>query len=68
MPRKPAGEGWYTLAELARAENASMPAIKYRIECAKKRGVQIDMAPGTALDDEGKPRRTTYYRLRNGKP
>lgn len=64
VAKRPAGEGWFTLAELAQQEQATVPAIKYRIEQAKKRGVAIEMQPGTVLDDEGTAKRTQYYRLK----
>ena len=64
--RRPAGDGWHTLAELAETEGLTIPAIKYRIQQAQKQGVKIDLAPGTAIDGDGKARKTFYYR-RNGK-
>lgn len=64
LPRKPIGEGWYTIQELADREQATVSAIKWRIKCAKARGVIIEQATGTALDADGKPKRTAYYRLK----
>lgn len=67
---RPSGEGWFTLEELAAEEGrgASPAAIKYRIQQAQKRGVMVEIAAGTALDADGRAKRTAYYRLKNGKP
>jgi hypothetical protein len=61
--KRPPGEGWYTLAELATRENVSAPTMHYRIKCARDRGVKIEQAYGTALDAEGRAKRATFYRL-----
>lgn len=69
VAKRPPGEEWYTLQELSQQEDGlSVPALKYRIATAKKRGVRVEMAPGTQLDDEGNARKAIYYRLKNGKP
>ena len=62
--RRPLGEGWQTAEELALAEGVTVAAMKYRIRVAQKRGVVIDVAVGTALDAEGRAKRSYYYRLR----
>lgn len=67
LPKRPAGDGWYTLQELSQQEGVSVPALRYKMQMAKKRGFVFEQAAGTALDDEGNARRTTYFRLR-GKP
>lgn len=68
MAKKPAGEGWSTLQELSAQEGVSVPALKYRMDMARKRGLQFEMAPGTQLDDDGNARKAIYWRLKNGKP
>ena len=57
------GEHWYTLEELAAMEETTPPAIKYRMQQARKRGIRIEQAYGTALDSEGQAKRTMYYKL-----
>ena len=66
--RRPAGEGWFTLAELAAEEGSSPAAIKYRILMAQKRGVKFEQANGTALDEEGNAKKAVFWRLKNGTP
>lgn len=68
--RRPAGQGWYTLHELAAMEDPpiTIPALKYRIQQAQKQGIRFEMAGGTQIDEEGKARKAVYYRLKNGKP
>jgi len=61
--KRPMGEGWQSLDEMARAESVSVPTMRYRLKCARARGVKIDQLPGTELDETGMARRTTYYRL-----
>jgi len=62
--RRPAGDGWYTLQELAAQEGVSVPQIKYRMNTARKRGIKFDQSPGTQLDDEGNARKAIYWRLK----
>jgi hypothetical protein len=68
--RRPPGDGWFTLDELARQESqetgqvVTVSAMRYRLKMAQKRGVRIESATGTALDDEGNAKRATYYRMR----
>ena len=64
VAKRPKGEGWHTLQELSAQRGISVPALKYRLDMAKKRGVEIDMAPGTQVDDEGNARKAIYYRLK----
>jgi hypothetical protein len=61
--KRPLGPGWQSIDEMARAESVSVPTMRYRLKCARARGVKIDQAPGTELDENGMARRTTYYRL-----
>jgi hypothetical protein len=68
LPKRPSGDGWYTLEELASAESVTLPTIRYRMQCAQQRGVTFERATGTRVDQDGKAKRTTYYRLKNGKP
>ena len=68
IAKKPAGKDWYTVEQLARTQGVSIAAIKYRIRMAQRRGIGIDVAPGTVVDDEGRVVRCAYYRLGNRKP
>lgn len=68
--KRPAGPGWYLLEELAAQSKppCSVAAVKYRIKMAQQRGVTVEIAHGTVVDEDGRIKRTGYYRLRNGKP
>jgi len=64
LAKRPPGDGWFTLEELATAQGVERAAVRYRIHMARKGGkVKIETATGTALDAEGNARRTSYYRL-----
>lgn len=61
--KRPAGDHWFTLDDLATAEGVERAAIRYRIKMAREAGVKVETATGTAIDAEGNARRTMYYRL-----
>ena len=62
--RRPAGEGWQTIEEIAIQEGLTIGAVRYRLKAAQQRGVVLELAVGTALDAEGRAKRSYYYRLR----
>jgi hypothetical protein len=64
--RRPAGKGWYTLDEAAAsATPATTPAaIRYQMKMARAHGVVIEQVHGTALDEDGRARRATFYRTK----
>jgi DNA-binding Lrp family transcriptional regulator len=59
--RRPVG-AWYTIEELAKRQNVSVPTVKYQMKVARERGVVIEQAYGTVLDTEGRAKRSTFYR------
>lgn len=61
--KRPAGTGWHTLEELARTEHVTVATMRYRLKRAQTRGVTIETATGTALDEEGRAKRATYWRF-----
>lgn len=65
--KRPAGPGWWTVAELAEKEQTTGPAIRYRIKMLRRRGIRLESVTGSVLDDEGLLKRTTYYRIRKKK-
>lgn len=65
--RRPSGDGWYTVEELANQGGATIAATKYRLRTAMERGCKIETASGTALDSEGRAKRAAFYRFK-GKP
>lgn len=62
--KRPAGDGWHTLDELAAQKSTTRAAIRYQIQMAQRQGVQFETASGSTVDDEGRPKRTTFYRLK----
>lgn len=64
--RRPPGDGWHTLLELAAEEggDVSPSTMKYRIREAQRRGIVVETAIGTALDADGNAKRSAYYRLK----
>jgi hypothetical protein len=68
QPKRPAGKGWYTIEEMARQQNTSMPTVRYQLKVARQRGLAIEQAFGTVADADGRAKRATFYKLKNGKP
>lgn len=64
LPKRPAGDGWNTLDELASQSGQTRAAIRYQIACAQARGVHFETATGSVVDADGKAKRATFYRLR----
>lgn len=69
--KRPTGDGWFTLEELADEERKQDPtvtveAIRYRIKQAKQHGVTVEVAAGSIADRDGKVHRTNYYRITTG--
>lgn len=67
--KRPPGKDWLTMDELVEREIAAghavtRAAMRYRLVRAQRNGIIVETAAGTALDDEGRAKRTTYYRLK----
>lgn len=66
--KRPAGEGWYTLAEYAAMSKKSIPAIKYGMWRAEAQGVKFERAFGTMPNKQGVARKAVFFRIaKNGK-
>ena len=65
--KRPAGQGWYTIEEMAKRRNKSLPTIRYQLKMARERGIRIEQAYGTVIDADGRAKRATFYKLGNGK-
>ncbi len=67
IPKRPPGDGWYTLAEYASLAKKTVPAIKYAMLRAEGQGIHFESAIGTMPNKEGIARRAVFFRLKNGK-
>jgi len=67
-PKRPPGEGWYTIAEYAAMAKKTVPAIKYAMFHAKQQGVVFEHAFGTMPNRNGVARKAVFFRVsKNGK-
>ena len=67
-PRRPPGDGWFTIVEYAAMGKTTVPAIKYGMQKAEQRGVTFESAYGTMPNKQGIARKAVFFRLsKNGK-
>lgn len=65
LSKRPPGEGWQTLEELATASGQSRAAVRYQVRMAQRQGVKMETATGSVEDVDGRIVRSTFYRLRS---
>ena len=64
QPKRPAGDGWQTVAQMAKARQISVGAMRFRFNQAIERGLKIERFVGSDYDPTGRLVKQTWFRVK----